>query len=526
MINDNLKENKKKKSDKLYILFILVLVSAIVVCGYLVMKKNKQVLSSEMKINSNDKYLPYRISGNSLEAFDLYFLQLENTMTNKVYSPLSIKHALGMLLEGTNGNTRKQIEDIIGFYNSKKYTNSSNLSLANGVFIRDSFKPFVKDSYVNTLTNKYNAEVIYDSFSNTDNINSWISDKTLKLINKLFDRINKNDMIILTNALAIDMEWASKINKNVTLHFPHEKYSGYFDTNHALDFNGNQVTSTKIGAVINNYDIVNTLGEGKIRETLKKEYEKWLSTEQGTMCKNRNDYNENIDTISQKIVRDLRQNYQTVKHTTDFNYYIDDEVKVFAKDLKEYDGTTLQYIGIMPKKDSLENYIKNIQPEKINSLINNLKSLKANNFKNGVITEVSGYIPMFKYEDKLKLLEDLNRLGITDVFDAEKADLTNMSILSNDSQNKLYVSDSIHKANIDFSIEGIKAAAVTSFVVSASAAPSFCNFDYLFDVPVEKVDLTFDKPFMYLIRDKETGEVWFVGSLYSPTEIKNVKNMN
>ena len=133
---------------------------------------------------------------------------------------------------------------------------------------------------------------------------------------------------------------------------------------------------------------------------------------------------------------------------------------------------------------------------------------------------------MFKYEDKLKLLEDLNRLGITDVFDAEKADLTNMSILSNDSQNKLYVSDSIHKANIDFSIEGIKAAAVTSFVVSASAAPSFCNFDYLFDVPVEKVDLTFDKPFMYLIRDKETGEVWFVGSLYSPTEIKNVKNMN
>ena len=46
------------------------------------------------------------------------------------------------------------------------------------------------------------------------------------------------------------------------------------------------------------------------------------------------------------------------------------------------------------------------------------------------------------------------------------------------------------------------------------------HFEYLWDVPVEKVDLTFDKPFMYLIRDKETGEIWFVGTVYEPTENK------
>ena len=42
------------------------------------------------------------------------------------------------------------------------------------------------------------------------------------------------------------------------------------------------------------------------------------------------------------------------------------------------------------------------------------------------------------------------------------------------------------------------------------------GFDYLFDVPVVTIDLTFDKPYMYIIRDKDTGEVWFTGTVYNP----------
>ena len=37
-------------------------------------------------------------------------------------------------------------------------------------------------------------------------------------------------------------------------------------------------------------------------------------------------------------------------------------------------------------------------------------------------------------------------------------------------------------------------------------------------MPVEKIDLTFDKPYIYLIRDKDSGEVWFAGSVYEPTK--------
>ena len=43
-----------------------------------------------------------------------------------------------------------------------------------------------------------------------------------------------------------------------------------------------------------------------------------------------------------------------------------------------------------------------------------------------------------------------------------------------------------------------------------------CEFDYTYDVPVETIDMTFDKPFMYIIRDKNTKEVWFVGAVYEP----------
>ena len=35
------------------------------------------------------------------------------------------------------------------------------------------------------------------------------------------------------------------------------------------------------------------------------------------------------------------------------------------------------------------------------------------------------------------------------------------------------------------------------------------------------IDVRIDKPFMFLIRDKETGEVWFVGTVYSPNLWEN-----
>ena len=88
-----------------------------------------------------------------------------------------------MLNEGADGNTKVQIQNLIGDIELTSYNNINNvLSLANGIYIRDTYTEFVKENYIDTLSQKYNAEINYDSFNNADNINNWIEHKTLGII--------------------------------------------------------------------------------------------------------------------------------------------------------------------------------------------------------------------------------------------------------------------------------------------------------------------------------------------------------
>lgn len=510
--------NQKKKSNSITIVSMILLIAIIFVFVYFVFSKNKDASSGKIEVENNNQYLSYRLSGNSLEDFDLYFLQLENEKKNKIYSPLSIKYALEMLKEGANGESREQISNIIGNYSSKKYINSENMSFANALFIKDSFKNSIKDSYVSTLSSKYNAEVVYDSFKTPNVLNSWVSNKTFKLIDSITDDVSNEDFI-LVNTLAIDMEWVNKIQSETvrySVDYAHEDYSkhvGALNTSdyHGLEFSGysKKAKSVGIAAVANRYDIVNTLGEQNIRDNISKKYQEWLNSDdyEWQSCDPGND--KDVESFVDDYIKEINEGYKDISSTTDFKFYTDENVKVFAKDLKEYNGTILQYIGIMPKNNSLDNYIKNIKASHINTLINNLKPIELNSFKDGVITEIYGYIPMFKFDYELKLMDDLSKLGITNVFDSNKADLSNLS------SSNAYINQASHKANIEFSNDGIKAAAATD--VGGAGAGS-CGFDYLYEVPVEKIDLTFDNPYMFIIRDKSSGEVWFAGTVYEPVE--------
>ena len=90
--------------------------------------------------------------------FTLGFLKKENNTKNMLYSPLSIKYALKMLQDGANGNTYTQINNVVGPLSLPKYNNIDNtLSLANGIFIRDTYFQNIKKDYREVLTNQYNA---------------------------------------------------------------------------------------------------------------------------------------------------------------------------------------------------------------------------------------------------------------------------------------------------------------------------------------------------------------------------------
>ena len=117
---------------------------------------------------------------------------------------------------------------------------------------------------------------------------------------------------------------------------------------------------------------------------------------------------------------------------------------------------------------------------------------------------------MFNFDYELQLKDDLQKLGIKDVFDSSKADLSKLS-----TDKSTYISYASHKANIEFSNDGIKASAVTGV---GGRGGGDCGFYYFFDVPVERIDLSFDKHYLFLIIDKSTNEVWFTGTVYEPTE--------
>ena len=482
-------------------------------------KPNIKKIEKDPKVVLSD----YKMEGNSLEDFDLSFLKIENKEKNEVYSPLSIKYALSMLSSGSDGNSKSQIDTVIGNYRNKKYTNDSHMSFANAMFIKNSYKDNIRDTYIKDLSTNYNAEVILDDFSNANTMNKWVSDRTFNLVNNLFDNNTvKEEKFILTNALAIDMNWNNLIQAASTssgipsmhynVNYIHEEYSDSVPFIIGNDFKGikfnkqENIKAVEVGASINRYDIVKELGEEEIRKTVSEEYKKWLDGYDG---KNDSNAERDINKYLDKYIEELKSNYNKVAMSTDFMFYTDDEVKVFAKDLKEYNGLKLQYVGIMPKKESLKNYIASVDKNKIQNYLGGLKDIRLDNFMDGVITKVHGDIPLFNFEYELDLKEDLKKLKITDIFDTDKANLSNMLV----NYDKVYIDSAKHKANIEFSNEGIRAGAATEMGGVGAAAG---GFQYDFEVPVEEIDISFNKPYMFIIRDTSSGEVWFTGMVYEP----------
>lgn len=422
-----MQENKELKIKlKTAIILIVILLIAVVAIFALIINKEEQITSkggSSIVGNESDKQQVVQ------SDFSMKFLKLENDKQNMIYSPLSIKYALKMLNEGANGNTKTQIENVIGELDLTKYNNIDKvLSLANGVYIRDTYAKYVKEDYKKILTEKYNAEINYDSFNNANNINSWIENKTLGIIkNMLRDETvqNPDNEMILVNALAIDMEWEDSFDSKDT---------------RGADFyleDGSSMNATTM----------------------------------------------HLETSSDSV-----------------SYYKDKGITALTMDLKEYNNTQLEFVAIMPE-GNLSDYVETFSIDEFDNIIE--KSKLASKTKNGV--DIS--IPRFSFDYDLKLKNNLIKLGITDAFDSGLADFSNIS------NTGLYVSDALHKANIDFTEKGIKAAAVTVIYMT----------DGIVLVEDKPIEINIDKPFLYVIRDKNTEEIWFVGTVYEPNSWEDDK---
>ena len=170
--------------------------------------------------------------------------------------------------------------------------------------------------------------------------------------------------------------------------------------------------------------------------------------------------------------------------------------------------TTLEFVGILPNK-TVKNYISNFSQTEIDNIDKNAKTAN-----DSYIIRLG--LPRFSYEYTVEdFISNLTNLGIKDVFNSEKANLYNIiskEKLEVNNIGNLYVSTAIHKTFIELSEKGTKAAAVTYFGVDENSAVE--------EEPPTYVDITFDKPFVYMIRDKDTKEILFFGAVYFPNEWK------
>lgn len=110
-------------------------------------------------------------------------------------------------------------------------------------------------------------------------------------------------------------------------------------------------------------------------------------------------------------------------------------------------------------------------------------------------TEVELTLPKFNIDSDLELRTVLEHLGITDVFDPTKANLSKLS------KQATYVSRVFHKAVIEVNEIGTVAAAVSAGTVSFKQTP---------------VEFVFNRPFGFLITDKATNTLLFAGQVRYP----------
>ncbi len=106
-------------------------------------------------------------------------------------------------------------------------------------------------------------------------------------------------------------------------------------------------------------------------------------------------------------------------------------------------------------------------------------------------------LPKFTFESEYKLKPTLSAMGMPLAF-SNSADFTRMS-----KRDELKIDEVHHKAFIDVSEEGTEAAAATAVVIVRKSA-------------MMPMDFNVNRPFMFLIRDNQSGTILFMGRVVKP----------
>jgi serpin B len=176
-----------------------------------------------------------------------------------------------------------------------------------------------------------------------------------------------------------------------------------------------------------------------------------------------------------------------MKQTGSFKYSEGDNYQAIEL---PYDGQELSMVIFLPAAGQFQAF-----EEAINyKMISNILAQQNNN------RQVALTMPKFEFESEFGLKETLMAMGMVEPFQ-DSADFSGMS-----SQSDLHIDDVVHKAFVSVDEAGTEAAAASAVIVGTTS------------MPPEPVAVTLDRPFIFLIRDIQTGTILFIGRVMNPGE--------
>lgn len=119
--------------------------------------------------------------------------------------------------------------------------------------------------------------------------------------------------------------------------------------------------------------------------------------------------------------------------------------------------------------------------------------------------EVVLQLPKFRFEYSNLLNDELTGMGMGIAF-TEMADFSGINGSGN-----LYISKVLHKSFVEVNEEGTEAAAVTAVEISLTSFPD----------PGQPVHFIVNRPFLFVIREKDTGALVFMGRVNNPLTTAN-----
>ncbi len=360
------------------------------------------------------------VTGNNDFAFNL-MRKVADEKKSQIVSPISITYALGMLNNGATGETRQQINRVLGF-NDVSETNDfcrkmltiaphldslTKVLIANTVYMNKDY--MLKLAFVQTAHSYYQADPETRDFHDgqtMDVINQWASDHTERIIEKVLDSdsFDPDAVSYLLNAIYFKGVWKMKFDEKETYQEPF---------NHA------------------------------------------------------------------KEVSMMHQQ-------SEFPYADTDDYQ--ALQLPYGNGSYIMTILLPHVDKSVNDVLQGLTAEKWKNLWSAGGGSKQ--------TLVDVHLPSFETNTDINLIKLMSQLGMPNAFNRQLAEFPDFCNVPT------FIGLMKQVARIKLSEEGTEAAAVTVIGVNASVGgPSIVHFHA-------------NRPFLYVISERSSGAVFFIGQYY------------